>query len=460
MPRKVQSELFLPLCIRPVCYRCGKTFTEESEKNNCRLCFDVFCTNCWGDLIHLPPESGYTRPQAVCKSCMLLVTLFPTFTSTIHQGGGGSLLLPDHYLIVLANTYGVVEHKEEPGQSNEPGNNGKPIQKKSIFSRIFGGENKTNEQQVNNTNTNSSKNNRQQPVPFAANYNFRFSEPGFDSGASSSKNFTDGKNKSAASSSSIFGGRLEKKSSGKDKSTDGNQHGDVDPGPVYKIPDVNSTKFHQSRCEQMAITAFRPLQPDTRLCVGRDISIPFRDIKEIKFLGRERLRVVCVPADHHHRLEDAALGKGGHGRGGLSGSTSNPMAVDRFVDFMVVHKTETLVEQKAGRNRFSRAKNNGAREADRGTLDDDDDEENEDDTVSGNHEGNGSSGNSETKMLNMKSETILTVDPRAVEALYESLNSFFKHCGNHFSFSRSAMAIHQDIFAASRDASATVKKDS
>ena len=104
MPKKSTAEtesLWVPLFARQVCYCCGVGVADMESKDNCRLCFDVFCLNCFGTKMALPAHYGYTDPQPVCKTCALLLGSFPTFCSKIHNRQGGSLLPPRCAVMVL-----------------------------------------------------------------------------------------------------------------------------------------------------------------------------------------------------------------------------------------------------------------------------------------------------------------------------------------------------------------------
>eukprot|EP00758_Cryptobia_borreli_P002919 Tbor_TRINITY_DN3390_c0_g1::TRINITY_DN3390_c0_g1_i1::g.23505::m.23505 len=105
MPRKEIAELesrWVPIQARCVCYQCGSHLPNDDSKDNCRLCFDVFCLSCLQEKTSLPSSYGYHVPQEVCKMCALLLKIFPTFTSKLHTGMGGMLIPPGIGAIVTA----------------------------------------------------------------------------------------------------------------------------------------------------------------------------------------------------------------------------------------------------------------------------------------------------------------------------------------------------------------------
>jgi hypothetical protein len=105
MPKYNAHEMrWVPAVARPVCYRCGRKLSDDANKHNCRMCYDVFCSSCWGQEIELPPDYNYTTAQPVCVTCSLLTATFPTFTTLMHEGGGGQLLLPVHRAFVVSET--------------------------------------------------------------------------------------------------------------------------------------------------------------------------------------------------------------------------------------------------------------------------------------------------------------------------------------------------------------------
>lgn len=104
MPKRETStreSLWVPRQVRAACYHCGLRFSNDEEKINCRLCFDVFCDRCMGMPLQMPPSYGYSEPQPVCVSCELLVNSFPTFACQIHHQQGGQLLPPSHAAFLI-----------------------------------------------------------------------------------------------------------------------------------------------------------------------------------------------------------------------------------------------------------------------------------------------------------------------------------------------------------------------
>jgi hypothetical protein len=94
--------MWVPPAARAVCYSCGMKFTNPSEKNNCHLCFDVFCTRCIQSKRLLPVHYGYTDPQPVCNTCNLLLTSFVRFAAHVHRRGAG-ILLPPREAVIIAS---------------------------------------------------------------------------------------------------------------------------------------------------------------------------------------------------------------------------------------------------------------------------------------------------------------------------------------------------------------------
>lgn len=107
MPRKsaaARESLWVPEIARKVCYHCGVAFQDEGEKNHCRMCFDIFCSSCWGHKVTLSPDYGYTEPQPVCVTCELLITSFPMFAAALHHNQGGQLLPRGQAVMVVGGS--------------------------------------------------------------------------------------------------------------------------------------------------------------------------------------------------------------------------------------------------------------------------------------------------------------------------------------------------------------------
>lgn len=54
------------------CYNCCLEFTPFRRRHHCRCCGEIFCGECWGDLVELPPDYGYPEPVPVCHNCGML----------------------------------------------------------------------------------------------------------------------------------------------------------------------------------------------------------------------------------------------------------------------------------------------------------------------------------------------------------------------------------------------------
>jgi hypothetical protein len=118
-------------------------FEKEMEKDNCRLCYDVFCPACFSEKRIVP---GHDDPQIVCCTCNLLLTTFPTFAIKIQSGYGGSLLPPGCAAIVVYSDISSrptanVDVMALPGRSSQPDDD----EEGGIFSNFFGKTKKSKE---------------------------------------------------------------------------------------------------------------------------------------------------------------------------------------------------------------------------------------------------------------------------------------------------------------------------
>lgn len=104
MPRRPSplEAFWVPKVARALCYCCGRRFGNDSEKRNCRVCYDIFCGACLRYEIELPPAYQYDGIQPVCESCKLLSSLFTNFLPSEPTNGAGSLLPPNFAAVVTA----------------------------------------------------------------------------------------------------------------------------------------------------------------------------------------------------------------------------------------------------------------------------------------------------------------------------------------------------------------------
>ena len=336
MPRVNPHESrWTPLCARPVCYRCGRTFGSDADKSNCRMCYEVFCRSCWGEKIALPPDYGYNTPQPVCRTCLTLLSLFPTFAAGIHVGLGGRLLLPDHYVIVVADNLGDARVVAAPVH---PAVRAATRRSAALAAPAA------------------------PPAPAEA--------PGF-----------------FAKVAQFFGGG---------KRPDG-------ASPASAAPAKGGAVFVVERCCDLTLVAFRPFNPDTRLVVSGAAgpNVPLTALRSVRFMG-DRVRVNLADDKYfelivvHAAASDAAMTK-------MSGA-----------------KPPTTATAKKASSFGRRPTEEEARLAEAAARTGPDE------------------------------DAVITVDGRAAEALTEGLQQLLRQCASHFAFGRSAMVLHQDMFAASR----------
>lgn len=55
------------------CHMCCKSFSAPMRRrHHCRCCGEIFCADCWGATVKLPPDYGYTKEVPVCSACEAL----------------------------------------------------------------------------------------------------------------------------------------------------------------------------------------------------------------------------------------------------------------------------------------------------------------------------------------------------------------------------------------------------
>ncbi len=54
------------------CFDCRKIFSATRRRHHCRCCGEIYCSECWGALVMLPPDYGYTAEVPVCNACEML----------------------------------------------------------------------------------------------------------------------------------------------------------------------------------------------------------------------------------------------------------------------------------------------------------------------------------------------------------------------------------------------------
>ena len=54
------------------CFDCRKVFSATRRRHHCRCCGEIYCGDCWGSLVRLPPDYGYDVEVPVCNACQML----------------------------------------------------------------------------------------------------------------------------------------------------------------------------------------------------------------------------------------------------------------------------------------------------------------------------------------------------------------------------------------------------
>lgn len=388
MPKKATVEtesLWVPLAARCVCYACGVHLPETRMKDNCRLCFDVFCVKCLGTKRLMPTHYGYTEPQSVCVSCNLLLTSFVTFASQMHKRGAGIILPPRQAVIVSACNIPVKQRL--PG-SESPGGAAASPQGASD------GE----------------------PEGFFARFKKRFSSQ---------------KGGSVEESSAIGSGSRNGLSAPASSSSLASTHSSLTP-PVTShcnIPPsaLTSRGMKIRDAGWLFMVGWRPLNPDTSIVFGSqgEVYLRLRDVTRVT-LGASAICSATEPASHN-------TGGSASNRNTLPPSASvaakrlsmAPSALQREAEEVGFNDGRITIEMRGG---YYCQLLVGVVQVERGppsgSPGSDDEDQSDDD---------------EPRIVDF------TSDPSAAQDLVERLQTLIRHCRTHFAFSNASMALHVDL---------------
>jgi hypothetical protein len=338
MPRKqlpIEAN-WVPQEARLLCYQCGLKFPDERAKNHCRLCFDVFCGSCWGGTAHMPASYGYGDAQPVCGTCQLLMAMFPAFLAPLEGATGrGNLLPPNYCVAVLQSTVADDTAHVSPSPQGSP-----------IGSRKGAG---------------------------AASGGLLAQATAAAEQALKEEYASDTANGGGGCTGVRTRNGLLRAVTGWLRSGQGTLRG-----------------LHGSDLRSLSLGAFRPLSPDTRLCVGRGLFIPLRRLVDVTADGGV-LELHVAPA---------------------TGEVAAGEALE-LVRLLVGNVPGVATASLVGRT------------ADVPTPE-------------ALHRGS---------VLADVEDLVFTADPDAARAVCESLRQMRAHTRRHFAFSRSAMCISQGMQA-------------
>ena len=449
MPRVTvtNSEMrWVPLAARRVCYSCGTFLEKDQDKDNCRLCYDVFCTNCLREKMALPPFYGYNDKQPVCRVCVLLLRTFPTFGSRLHRGQGGMLLPPRVAVVVTSCDLPYLSAEDLGGARAGSMPTPKSDAPKSWFGRLI--------------------------------RRLRSDKPA-----------------------------APKKGGGSSNSATRSTQSLPDlPSSYTRVPTKELLNPSGQRAVLMSLVGWRPMNPDTILCVG-PISICVRDILKIYSgsvvsgtAGNGSTAVgssssLTPPPSSNgtsagRRLSamfgsksngGAAPGVAGGGSGRNVGAVSAPFSDGRItfvlqggfsISLLVGITTfdrdasPVVVRKKSSSNLDSRPGSPSPR-----TKDDDEDSEYEADdpycemfadkgilidsgmadsgsgrrgSFGGGRRGSWLPGSSARRLEGVTTVDFMT-DPKEASQLAENLVKVVRECRGHFAFGRASMALHKDL---------------